>query len=334
MSRHSSPFPPTGLSRRQVMAAGLAALGASAGLPAWAQANRQVRYILGFSAGGGADGVARLIASAMAEQTGSRVLVENKPGAGGRIAANQVRNEPADGSSVFFGSPSVLTLLPHVVAQMPFDSFRDFTPVVSACSFPFAIVVSPAIGVNSIPELVTWARANPKRALFGTPGIGLPQHLIGSYLAKVADAPLVHVPFKSGGEATQQLLTGETPIAIATPGQFYGMHQAGKVRMIATTGEQRPANLPEVATLKEHGYEHMVIQDCFGFIGPAGMPASAVNGLADQIGKAVDAPEVLAALTKMGMPRMVIKGQAFADYIRRDYETWKRVVAEVGFKPA
>lgn len=334
MSKAIDKLSGASLGRRTVLKGALGALAASGhGILSASTASSPMRLVLGFSAGGGADAVARLLAQKMGPAMNRQALVENKPGAGGRIAVMAVKSAEADGSVLFFGSTSVLTLLPHVFTGLPYDMHRDFTPVSTACSFPYAIVVSPSIGVNDLQGLVAWAKANPDRAFFGTPGIGLPQHLIGSLLARLTGMPLDHLPFKSGGEAAQQLLGGQLPVAVATAGQFFQLHRGGRVKMIATTGKNRVSGVDDIPTCAEQGFPSMVFEDSFGFIGPAKMSESTVASLCRGIAQTVRMPEVEKGLKGQDMDPLLIQDDAYVDYLNKEFERWRSVVKEVGFTP-
>lgn len=290
------------------------------------------RLVLGFSAGGGADAIARLLAASMTTPT-RPVIVENKPGAGGRIAIMSVRGAEPDGLTTFFGSTSVLTLFPHVFKALPYELDRDFTPVSTVCSFPYAIVTSPQIGVSSIAELAQWARAHPNQSFFGTPGLGTPQHLIGSLLAKGGDMPLEHVPFKSGGEATLQLLAGTLPVVIATAGQFYPLHKAGKVRIIATTAPTRATSMTDIPTCAESGRPDVVFEDSFGLIAPARTPAATIDALNARVGLAVSSPSVQTSLKEQDLKPLLIQGAAYLSYLAKERARWREVVQLIGFTP-
>jgi tripartite-type tricarboxylate transporter receptor subunit TctC len=293
-----------------------------------------IKLLVGFSAGGGADAVARLMASAMQTVSNRTVLVENRAGAGGRIAIMAVKAAEPDGNTMFFGSTSVLTLFPHVFTGLTYSLDRDYTPVSTCCAFPYAIVVSPSIGVTDLQGLAAWARANPGKAFFGTPGVGTPQHLIGSLLGRRMGVRLDHIAFKSGAEATQQLLGGSLPIVLATPGQFYPMHRAGRVRMIATTGHERAASMKDVPTCAESGFPNLVFEDSFGFIAPAATGRATSEALVRTIDEAMQLPQVKKGLAAQDMQPLQIHGAAYAEYLRDENERWATTVKTVGFAPS
>jgi len=328
--RQSSDSPASD-SRRRYMKLASGLLLASPAISLARQEQREVRWVVGYSPGGGADTVARLIASTppLADRP---TIVENKPGAGGRIALVAVKNRKPNERQYYFGPSSILTLMPHVIPDLPYDLFRDFRPVSTVCSFPYALVVSPDIGVDSIEGLLDWATKNPDKAFFGTPGVGLPQHLIGTLLSKLSGVPLQPVHFKSGSEATQMLLSGQLPIAIATPGQFYQLHRAGRVRMLATTGRARPERLPEVVTFSERGFDSMVFEDSFCLLCTKSASDQVVQELQPDIATALDTPVLQKALRDQDVPPLIIQGEAYSDYLREEHNRWAQVVKDVGFK--
>ena len=295
--------------------------------------SKPLRLTLGFSAGGGADLIARMLGATMSPILGQPVIVDNKAGAGGRLAVMAVKAAEPDGSTLFFGSTSVLTLFPHVFTGLQYDLYRDYTPVSTACWFPYAVVVSPNIGVTDVAGLAAWVKANPAKAFFGTPGVGTPQHLIGSLLGKELGVPLTHLPFKSGGEATQQLLAGELPIAVATAGQFYGLHRSGRVRMVATTGRNRAAAMSSIPTFTEQGMPALQFEDSFGFVGPANLPDAERAALSQCIAQTIKTAAVDQGLRKQDMEPLLIQDAAYATYLREERDRWGTVVRDLKFTP-
>ncbi|MGE0802244.1 MAG: Bug family tripartite tricarboxylate transporter substrate binding protein [Lautropia sp.] len=319
--------------RRQLMlgSAGAATL-AFAARPQAAELS-PLHLVLGFAVGGGADIIARIASTEIAAIANRNVLVENRAGAGGRIAINVIKAAPADGSRLFFGSTSVLTLFPYVFDKLPYSLEEDFTPVSTLCAFAYAIVVSPTIGVRTLAELLDWARRHPDRATFGTPGIGTPQHLIGTLLGKLGGAPFTHVPFKSGSEANQQLLGGQIPMIIATTGQFIEMHHTGRIRIIATTDDVRSRIIPDVPTCAESGFPKLVFKDSFGFIGPAGLAAPIVADLSGQIAAATRSDKLRQGLDRQALDPLLIHGQAYEHYLKLEKQRWQETVRTIGFSP-
>jgi tripartite-type tricarboxylate transporter receptor subunit TctC len=291
------------------------------------------RILVGFSAGGGADSAARLMAASMGTIASRQAVVENRAGAGGRIAIMAVKASPPDGKTLFFGSTSVLTLFPHVFTDLAYSLERDFTPVSTVCGFQYAIVVSSMIGVTDLKELAEWLKKNPSKAFFGTPGAGTPQHLIGSLFSGLTGAPLTHVPFKSGAEATQQLLGGAIPVALATAPQFIALHRAGRVRMIATTGKQRGTTMSDVPTCLESGFPDIEFEDSFGFIGPASLSGGTAASLHEVIGQAIRSPAVQQGLVGQDFEPMQIQGAAYSRYLASEKARWAATVKAVNFSP-
>lgn len=316
----------------------LQAAAAAATLPIFSRAYAAGRtspayLVVGFAAGGGADIIARLLAPVISDLGGQPIVVENRPGAGGRIAIMLIKMHQGDDSRVFFGSTSVLTLFPHIFKGLKYSLEQDFTPISTICSFPYAIVVSPNLGVSDLAGLVRWAKANPGKAFFGTPGVGTPQHLIGTYLGHLSGAQFDHVPFKSGAEATEHMLSGQIPIVIATTGQFYQMHKEGRVRIVTITARRRMSALPEVATCAESGYPDVVFEDSFGIVGPAGMSADVVRGWEGNISRALQTPAFRKALSLQVMQPTAIQGAAYEQYLQDEKKRWGKTVAAIKFTP-
>jgi tripartite-type tricarboxylate transporter receptor subunit TctC len=322
------------LSRRTLIRTAVASAATTGIQLAFGVEAQPYRIIVGFSPGGGADIVARLMASAITTVSNHRTIVENRAGAGGRIAIMAVKAAERDPNTMFFGSTSVLTLFPYVFKDLPYALEHDYTPVSTCCSFPYAIVVSPTIGVSDLKGLAEWARAHRGKAFFGTPGVGTPQHLIGSLLGHLMGTPLEHVAFKSGSEATQMLLSGQIPIVLATAGQFYALHRTGQVRMVATTGAHRPPSMKDVPTCAEAGFPGLVFEDSFGFIAPAKISGEASASLQEHIAQAMHTAVVEKGLASQDMQPLLIQGAAYEKYLQDEKKRWASTVATPRFAPS
>ena len=309
-------------------AAALAASGALAQIP-----SRPITMVVGFAPGGGTDTAARIIAKKLSENLGQPVQVENKPGAGGNVATELTARAVPDGSLIHLASVGSLTVNPHIVAKMPYDSFKDLAPITMAVVFPNFLVVHPSLGVSTLAEFVNLARAKPGTINYGSSGIGGAGHLAGELLKAMAKVNLVHVPYKGGGPAMQGFLGGQVDSFFATPISSISQIRAGKAIAVATTGSKRAALMPDVPTIAESGFPGYEALNWYGFLGPARLPKEILERLNREIVKALANPEAVAQMHKTGVEPQSSSPADFGKYIEREYHTWGKVVKEAGIKP-
>lgn len=312
---------------------GLVAL--AAGASALAQANyptRPVTIVVGFAPGGGTDTVARIMAKHLSDSLGQQVLVDNKAGAGGNIATDHVAKTAPDGHTILLGNVGSLTVAPHIVPNLPYDPLRDLAPISMAVVFANVIVAHPSMGVKTLTEFVKYARDKPGAVTYGSSGIGGAGHLAGELLKIVAHIDIVHVPYKGGGPAMQGLLGGQTAAMVATPVSAGPHVKAGKIHAIATTGPKRAALMPDVPTVAESGYPGFEAMNWYAYMAPAKTPKEVIDRLHREIVKTLRAPEVIELLNKQALEPSPSSPEDLAQYIKREYETWGKVVKQAGIK--
>jgi tripartite-type tricarboxylate transporter receptor subunit TctC len=246
------------ISRRRFVAGVLAALaGTASGSQAWAQVvGKPARIVTGFPPGGSTDIVARVLADRMRGQYAPNIIVENKPGAGGRIALEFVKAGEADGSLILLSPAGMFTIYPHVYKKLEYDAFADFTPVSTLVGYSFAITVGPSVPaqVRTLADLMQWYKANPKSAAYGTPGAGSAPHFIGTILARLAGVPLNHIPYKGMAPVMQDLMAGQIPVGMLTVGDVVAHAKETRMRVLATSGPARSPFLPNIPTAAESGF--------------------------------------------------------------------------------
>ena len=320
----------------------LAALGAASLAPLAQQVHaatfplsRPSRILVGFTPGGSADLMARALAPQLGAYAGS-LIVENKPGAGGRMALDTAKAADPDGSTVVVTPSGMVTVYPHIYRKLGYDPLKDFVPVATIASFPFVLVVGSAVPaeVKTVKDLVAWARANPDKGAYASPGNGSAPHFGGVALARAATVDLTHIPYKGGAPAMNDTIGGQVALNIAVISNALPVIQAGKVRALAVTGAQRSRALPNVPTVQEAGYPELQMTESFYVLLPSRTPPEVVRKLHAEVYRATAArafQEVLANAAFDGMPPQSLE-QVAKDY-REDYDRWAGIVKASGFTP-
>ena len=293
--------------------------------------NKPVSIVVGFEPGGGTDTTARILQPVLGESLGQQIVVENRAGAGGNIAVDYVAKQAPDGYTIVLANVGALAVNPHIL-KTPYDPLKDLLPISMAAEFANVLVVQPALGVKTVADYVKLAKEKPGRITYASSGIGGAGHLSGELLRRVAKVEIVHVPYKGGGPAMQGFLGGQVDSFFATPISSISQIRAGKATAVATTGSKRAALMPDVPTIAESGYPGYEALNWYGFLGPKGLPKDIVERLNKEFVKALAHPQVVAALHKTGTEPKSSTPDEFAAYIKREYETWGRVVKEAGIK--
>jgi tripartite-type tricarboxylate transporter receptor subunit TctC len=322
------------MKRRDFSALGLAlaATGSGLALPAAAQAERTLRVLVGFPPGGSIDIVSRVLAERMKDDLKANVIVENKPGAGGRLAADLLKAAAPDGNTVMITPVVVPVLAPLVFSKLNYNPATDFAPVGHVCNFNFALTVPASLPVKTVPELVTFLKANPTKANFGSPAAGSLPHFFGEMLSREAKADLVHVPFAGGAALMNALIGGQVSAGIDVLLEALEHHRSGKVRIIAVSGEQRSAVLPDVPTFREQGFPTIVASGWFAMYAPARTPEAAIQATNRALNVALRHPEVL---ERFGRLALEAGGGTPADLTRLEQSStarWAPVVKATGFR--
>ena len=313
-----------------LLLAAAAAIGIA--LPVMAQVDKPVHLLVGFAAGGSADIAARLIADHMKDELRQPVIVENRPGAGGRIVAGLVRNAPADGSVVMLTPIVVTVLAPMVFSKLPYDPVADFAPVAQVGNYQFALSVNANHPAKSMKELVAWYRAHPDKANFGSPAPGSLPHFFGLMIGKSAGLDLVHVPFSGGGPMMTALMGDQITAAIDTLAEMVELHHSGRARILATSGNTRSPLLPEVPTFQEAGLSDVSGTAWFAVYAPAKTPDATVRQLNAAINRALAAPDVRERFVRLGLEPTGGSPGDLAMRMAQDTAKWAPVVKASGFR--
>jgi len=293
--------------------------------------DRPVRIIVGFAAGGTADLMARLVADKMKDSLGQPVIVENRPGAAGRIAADAVKAAPPDGSTLMVMPIGPMAVVPHTYKTLSYDPLKDFAAVGIGATFDFALAAGPASGAKSWSEYVAWAKANPSKSSYATSGAGSLPHFFGVLLGKEAGIEMVHVAYKGSAAYVNDLMGGAIPIAVDTVADLSELHRANRIRILATSGTQRSPAVPEVPTFAELGVKNVEASGWFGFFAPARTPPATIELLNRHLNMALRSSDVVDKLRNVGMEPATSTPDEFAKRLAADYAKWGPVVKATGF---
>ncbi len=301
-------------------ACALAAATAQAEFP-----ERPVRMIVPFPPGGISDVVARPVANAMAADLGQPVLVDNRPGASGRVGAEATVKSAPDGYTIMLITAGTHGILSAIDPKLRYDAVRDFAPIIRLQETPFVLLVNPALPVTTLGGLVEYAKKNPGKVSYATPGPGSGHHLVTEMFRHAAGVEVLHVPYKGEAPGVTDVVAGQVSMIMATGGK--ALVDQGKLRALATTGESRWFLFPDVATLREQGID-VAYSGWVGLAAPAGTPESALDRLNAAARKAVASPEIAGRFKSLGWSSVEPTREALGERIRSDVAKWTRFVAQ------
>lgn len=316
------------MQRRPLAVAAIALAALAPALPAAAQDKPALKIVVGFPPGGSADTLARLIGEALSKDF-QPVIVENRPGAGGRIALSQVKRAKPDGQTVIVLPSGPMVLFPHVYRKLDYDPVKDFTPVSLLARFQFGVVAGPSSTARTVQDMVAQARAKPNESSYGTPGQGTLPHFMGVLFEQQVNARLNHVPFQGGGPANAALVGGHIQYKFDVVSETAELHRTGRVRILAVTGPQRDPQVPEVPTLKEAGID-MEATAWFAMYAPAGLPPDTQARLESAVMAAVKRPDMRERLLSLGYEPAGSSGADLARTQRADLARWAAPIKATG----
>ncbi|MCG2595181.1 Bug family tripartite tricarboxylate transporter substrate binding protein [Ramlibacter sp. XY19] len=304
-------------------------------LQALAQAFEAPKIINGFPAGGTADATARRVGERMGGTAYAKTaaVVENKPGAGGRIACEVVKASKPDGSVLLLTPYSMMSIYPHIYAKLSYDPFKDFLPVSIAAVMTHALSVGPMVpaSVKTVKDYLAWAKANPDKASYGSPAAGSTPHFLAALLGLNNNVDLKHVPYRGSAPAVADMIGGQLASCSTPTGDALANHKAGKVRILATSGAQRTAFTPDVPTYAEQGYPELTTEEWFGFYAPAGTPASVIANANAAINQAVKEKTVVDSLHLMGLEAQGSTPVQMDKSQKDEFTRWGPLVKKIGF---
>lgn len=292
--------------------------------------SKPIRLLVGFSPGGAPDIIARMLGVKLQDGLKQSIVIENRPGASGNIAADATAKSSADGYTLLMGNVS-LTISAHAVPKPQFDVTQDLEAVGMVVSLPLMLVVSTAVPANSLRELMDYAKENPGKLNYGSVGHGSAHHLAGELLSNLSGAPMVHVPYKGGGAAIQAMLAQETHLLFLTPLALAPHVRAGKLRAIGVTSSKRTPVAPDVPTLAEAGLARFDVDNWHTLFAPRGVPREVIARLNSELNRVLSLPDVKEQLlSQQGAEAWVSTPQQAAAHVRAEVEKWGRIVRSAG----
>jgi tripartite-type tricarboxylate transporter receptor subunit TctC len=308
----------------------LASAANAAGAQSWP--SRPLRLVIPFAAGGGADIAGRVIGQELSEVLKQPVIIENRTGAGGTIAPNNVAKSPPDGYSLVLGHLGGIAIAPHLYKDLPFDPVNDLSPVTLVVNGLSVLVVNPELPVKTAGELVAYAKKNPNQLSFASAGSGTDTHLAGELFKSMTGISRVHIPYKGGAPALVDLIAGRVQLSFASVATTISAIQTDKLRAVAMTGKNRFEGLPGVPTVAESGIPGYEINNWYGIFVPANTPQDIIQRLNAETIKILKKPEVRAKLIAAGLEPVWSTPKEFADYVRAETDKWRKIVADSGAK--
>lgn len=316
--------------RRSTFIAALAGLSMFCHLAVAQDANPPIRLLVGFSAGGALDSVARAVADRLRVTLNQPVIVDNKPGAAQRLALSEIKRAKPDGLTLILANSSPFIIFPHVYKKLEFDPVKDFTPVAGVANFALCIAVGPKAPKGNLKELIAWAKANPQEAAYATSGAGQMGHFLGLMFSNISGTAFTHVPYKGGTPAMTDLVGGQIPMMIDTILEPMEMAKSGKIRIVAVTGDKRLEVLPDVPTIRESGFD-LSAEGFVGIYGPPGLPRDKVERLDKALKEALASPELRNRIQQYAMSPAYASPEALAQRQAAGLAKWEAPIKASGF---
>ena len=320
-------------SRRRFAATLLSAAAVAAAPSAWAANDTPIHILVGFPAGGGSDVIARMLAEKLEKELGRTVLVDNRPGAGGQIAAQLLKAARPDGTTLFLSHDHSISILPQVIRKPGYAPREDFTPLGGFATFVNGIAVSPGTPVKSVPEYVEWVKAHGGKSAVGIPAPASTPEFLVQLIAKRYGLDLVAAPYKGSAPMMADMLGNQIPAGVGSVQDFIEYQRAGKLRMIGVLGGQRQAAMPDVPTFSELGFKGLEDTPFYGIWAPRGTPADFVSRFSRALQNVVALPEIRKGLTDLGLMVGYMSPKQLDQRERAYTKVWTRIIAESGFQP-
>ncbi len=314
----------------RMLAAGIALTAATHAPAQSTYPSQPVRWIVPYVAGGGTDNLARSLAEAMQPSLGQPLLIDNRPGASTNIGVSVLMQSKPDGYTIMQAENAALLFNEHMFAKLPYKPATDFTYIGTIGRFPVALVVHPDFPARTVAEFIAYAKANPDKMSYASPGNGTPHHMAMELFKQRAGVSIVHVPYKGAAPAMTDIMGGQVPTMMLDLASGLPIIRAGKVRVLAIALPQRASALPEVPTFAELGFKDVNAYAFHGLIGPVGMPAEAVNRINAELHKAMKAPKVEKLFGDFGFEALPGTPQDFYKLSRAESERWGKIIKAAG----
>jgi tripartite-type tricarboxylate transporter receptor subunit TctC len=318
--------------KQAAMAAGLLVAWPAVQAQTAAWPTKPIRFIVANAAGGGLDVVARLTSPAVSNALGQQLIIDNRPGATGSVAAELTAKAAPDGYTILMGAIGNLAVNPHLYKGLGYNPTRDLAPVTFAVSGSNVLIVHSSVPVATVKELIALARSKPGSLVYGSSGAGNAGHLAAELLSSMAKVKMVHVPYKGGAPAMTALLSNETQLVFASPSTAIPQVKAGRVKGLAVTTAKRSLMLPDLPTIAEAGLPGYECDNWYGIAVTMNTPRPVIDRLNAEFGRALNVPDIKEALLKLGLEAAPGTPEAFGKYMKTEYEKWGRLIAEIGIK--
>ena len=308
-----------------LISTGLASLASAQSYP-----NKTIRILVGFAPGGSTDIVARLIAQEMTKNVGQQVVVDNRPGAGGNIAAELTSKAPPDGHTLFACTTGVFAIQPFLYSKLPYDPDKGLAPVTQTGSLPYIIVMHPSLPAKNVKEFIAIAKARPGQINYASSGIGTASHLSAALFASAAGINMVHVPYKGTGNAMSDLLAGQVVLLFDQPVSSLPLVQAGKLRVLGISSGRRFSTLKDIPTIAEQGLPGFEAISWAGICAPGGTPKPIVDRIYNEVAKVLKVPELRDRLLRDGIEPVGSTPEQYTEHIKKEAVKWGKVVKDSG----
>ena len=295
--------------------------------------SKPIRIIVPFTPSGNIDITARTIAPGLTEVLGQPVIVENRPGAGGRIGSTAVAKSPPDGYTLLLGAPGTLVSQPVFQDNVEYQPLRDFAPVTQIGSLPLILIVHPSLPVKSVKDLIAIAKAKPGQLSYASSGVGGATHMTAEIFRMMAGVDILHIPYKGSGQAMADLIGGQVPMAFDQITSSLPQVEAGKLRALAVTSAKRFSSVPKLPTMAEAGVPGYEAVSWNGLAAPAGTPREIVGRIQAEVARIVQLPDIKERFFRDGIEPVASTPEQFAAHIRSERAKWEKVVQAAGIKP-
>ena len=305
-------------------------LGFTSFVSAQSYPNKTVRILVGFAPGGSTDILARVIAQEMSKNVGQQVIIDNRPGAGGNIAAELTSKAPPDGHTLFACTTGVFAIQPFLYSKLPYDPDKGLVPVTQTGSLPYILVVHPSLPVKNVRDFIAFVKTRPGEINYASSGIGTASHLSAALFASSAGLKMVHVPYKGTGNAMSDLLAGQVVMIFDQPVSSLPHVQAGKLRVLGISSGKRFPTLMEIPTIAEQGVPGFEAISWAGICAPGGTPKPIVDRVYSEVAKTLKVPEVRERLLRDGIEPIGSTPEQYAEHIKKEMVKWGKVVKDTG----